>query len=317
MGGSVNMPNELNKARVSVLILAYNHENYIRQSLDGALNQQTNFSYDIWVHDDASTDGTQAILKEYQARYPDKIKLVLQETNVFQRGIKPLTTFIYPKLTSDYVAYCEGDDYWVDPTKLQKQVDFLDAHPDYSLCAHDVEVVFEEGVPTKEEFYQKPKTGNFTFEFWEEFKQHFVATPTLMARREIIQALPVNNNNVSGDIFGILFLLSRGKGYYMEEKFVVKRRNLGGITFNKSYLKTVVNGKRLLWKEVLKFAPHNCKPLVALKLAEYERNMVKEERPKSPIKLVQLILNAVRHDPYWLIGKSSKRSKRLWRAVQS
>ena len=217
----------MSKPRVSVVILAYNQENYIRQTLEGAVNQSTSFPYEIWVHDDASTDGTPEIIKEFQARYPHMIKPWLQTENQYQQGVKPLTKFIYPQLTSDYVAFCEGDDYWVSPHKLSEQVAFLDQHPDYGLCAHGVKVIFEEGVPVKENFYTVPRSGSFSFDFLDEMKNHFVSTPTLMARRTLVQEAPKNKTQVSGDIYLMLYLLSRGKGYYFEDQWVVKRRNTG------------------------------------------------------------------------------------------
>ncbi len=123
--------------KVTISCLSFNHSKYIRNTLDGFLMQKTNFKYEVIIHDDASTDGTQDIIKEYQEKYPDIIKPILQTENHYSKGIKISKTFIYPIAKGEYIAYCEGDDYWTDENKLQMQVDFLDSHPEYSACCHN------------------------------------------------------------------------------------------------------------------------------------------------------------------------------------
>lgn len=115
-----------NDILVSICCITYNHAPYIRQCLDGFLMQETNFKYEIIIHDDCSTDGTTDIIKEYAEKHPDLIVPIFQQTNQFQNGNKRiLATFVYPKARGKYIALCEGDDYWIDPEKLQKQVDIM------------------------------------------------------------------------------------------------------------------------------------------------------------------------------------------------
>ncbi len=133
------------KPKVSVCCMAYNHENFIRQALDGFVMQETDFPFEVVIHDDASTDKTTDIIREYQAKYPDIIKPIYQTENQFIKGANIINEFIHPKMQGEYVAICEGDDYWTDKTKLQKQVDFLDAHPDFSVCFHPVVVRHDDG----------------------------------------------------------------------------------------------------------------------------------------------------------------------------
>jgi len=300
------------RPKVSVLILAYNHEKYLRETLEGAVNQVTNFPFEIHVHDDASTDGTVGIIKEFQARYPERIKPLFQKENQFSQNIKPLTKFIYPNLKSEYIAFCEGDDYWTDPDKLNKQVSFLDEHVEYSFCGHDVQMKYEEGMKVKERFYNKPKEGSFSFTFLEELENHFVATPTLVARREHVVSAPVSRNLVSADLYMLLYLLSRGKGYYMADKMVVKRRNKGGITVNPEYIKKVGRGQFLLWREVLEFTPRAYRLLVKDKLAQCERQLIKNSASRGPTSLTALLYSAILHDPFWLLGLSTWRRGRIW-----
>lgn len=121
---------------VSIVCNTYNHEKYIADALEGFVMQKTNFAFEILVHDDASTDRTADIIREYEAKYPDLIKPIYQTENQYSKH--PITTFFQlPRVQGKYVAFCEGDDYWTDDHKLQKQVDALEAHPELDICAHD------------------------------------------------------------------------------------------------------------------------------------------------------------------------------------
>ncbi len=123
---------------VTIICCTYNHEKYIRDTLEGFISQETDFDYEVVVHDDASTDGTSSIVMEYADKYPFIIPVVEKE-NLFSQG--KFRAFINLKEYSSgkYVATCEGDDYWTDPHKLQKQVDFLEAHEEYAMCVHQCE----------------------------------------------------------------------------------------------------------------------------------------------------------------------------------
>jgi glycosyltransferase involved in cell wall biosynthesis len=130
---------------VTICSLAYNHERYVRDCLDGFLMQETTFPVEILIHDDASTDNTASIIREYEARYPRLIKSICQTENQFSKGKVGAPLHAYPGKRGQYIANCEADDYWTDPTKLQKQVDFLDRNPDYVICYHDAKIVDESG----------------------------------------------------------------------------------------------------------------------------------------------------------------------------
>lgn len=128
---------------VAIQCATYNHEPYIRDCLEGFVMQKTNFPFVAIVHDDASTDGTAEIVKEYAEKYPDIIKPIYETENQYSKPNKPLQKILnnaIAKTGAKYIALCEGDDYWIDPLKLQKQVDFMEANPDYGLVYTDFEI---------------------------------------------------------------------------------------------------------------------------------------------------------------------------------
>ena len=131
--------------KVSIVCNTYNHEKYIAQALDSFLAQKTDFPFEVLVHDDASTDGTAAIVRQYADKYTDIIKPILQKENQFSQGVHVTYEIQVPRVQGKYIAFCEGDDYWTDPEKLQMQYDFMESHPDYSACCHAYDMVNADG----------------------------------------------------------------------------------------------------------------------------------------------------------------------------
>ena len=119
---------------VSILCNVYNHGKYLRDALEGFVMQQTTFPFEVLVHDDASPDNSAEIIREYEEKYPEIIKPIYQTENQYSKGVRINEVFHLPRIKGKYVAACEGDDYWTDPLKLQKQYDFMEANPDYSMC---------------------------------------------------------------------------------------------------------------------------------------------------------------------------------------
>jgi len=124
--------------KLSICCITYNHEKYIGQALDGFLSQQTDFDFEIVVSDDFSKDGTAAILEAYADKYPGRLTLRLHKENI---GMIRNFTSTAEACTGKYIALCEGDDYWTDPLKLQKQVNFMEANPGYAICFHKVNIL--------------------------------------------------------------------------------------------------------------------------------------------------------------------------------
>lgn len=180
----------MNTPLVSIICATYNHVPYIRQCLEGFMMQQTTFPFEVLIHDDASTDGTTEIVQEYERKYPDIIKPVYQKENQYSKGIRIFPTYVYPKSKGKYYALCEGDDYWTDPYKLQKQVDFLEAHPDYSLVYTEYQIYTQcngtftkpgrkiyEGNVYKYILRQKVRCQTLTVCFRREVKDHIPQMP--------------------------------------------------------------------------------------------------------------------------------------------
>ena len=128
---------------VSITCLTYNHAPYLRQCLDGFVMQKTSFPIEILIYDDASEDGTQDIIREYERKYPDLIKPIYQTENQYSKGVKVEFVYNYPRAKGKYIAFCEGDDYWTDPNKLQKQIDFLERHQEHVMCSHQYKLYFQ------------------------------------------------------------------------------------------------------------------------------------------------------------------------------
>lgn len=126
---------------VTIRVLAYNHEKYIRHCLESILNQKTNVDYEVLIHEDASSDKTADIIQEYMGKYPDKIIAILRKENQYSSNIEAINQWFEENTHGKYIAYCEGDDYWTDEYKLQKQVDYLEQHQEVGLVAHRFYIV--------------------------------------------------------------------------------------------------------------------------------------------------------------------------------
>lgn len=209
---------------VSVKCLAYNHGKYINQMIKGVLNQKTNFRYELVIHDDASTDGTTQIIKEYEKKYPDIIKPIYETENQYKSGTMNQRC-IYPHIRGKYMAFCEGDDYWTDPEKLQIQVDYLETHPECSFTFHNADIIWENG-KMKREFF--PEEGikcpvwqnkNKIFNAGELIELGFIPTASIVARTtDVINSQPFCESPICGDLPLRLFLSTKGYAFYFNKK---------------------------------------------------------------------------------------------------
>lgn len=218
----------MNEVMVSICCLAYNHENYIRKTLEGFVNQKTNFKYEILIHDDASTDKTTEIIKEYEKKYPDLIKPIYQTENQYSKGIRITCALQFPRVTGKYVAMCEGDDFWTDMNKLQLQVDAMEANPNCTFCAHMVEMIKEDGTDMgkaypleevaggilKAESFMEILANKLPYPF--QTSSYFFRSEYL---KEIVEDTPqfMKMSKVL-DMPLLLFYISKGDLYYINKK---------------------------------------------------------------------------------------------------
>jgi glycosyltransferase involved in cell wall biosynthesis len=147
---------------VSVLCATYNQEKYIGQCLEGFIIQKTNFPFEIIINDDASTDNTPKIIKEYADKYPNIIKPIYQKENQYSKGISIFDSCLFPNAKGKYLAFCEGDDFWTDENKLQIQYDIMEKNPNFHFCVHKVQVINEKGenIRTRPSFNLQEKLMN-------------------------------------------------------------------------------------------------------------------------------------------------------------
>lgn len=219
------------KPMVTISMATYNHENFIIKSIEGVLMQQTNFDFEIIIKEDFSNDRTREIVVEYQKKYPHIIRLWLCKENLYSQKLKPrLDAFARGR----YIAKCEGDDYWTDPFKLQKQVDFLEANPEYSLvCGGFIsknDETGEEKVELKEVEASPDHTEKgFDITLERLLKQWLTKTLTLMYRKSALDLKEYQKYKYAKDFHLNYELLKKGKGYYMKEIFGVYHVHDGGV----------------------------------------------------------------------------------------
>ncbi len=171
--------------KVSVTIITYNQERFIRQTLESVLMQEVDFEFEIVIGDDCSTDNTRKILLEYQGRHPGKIRLLPTENN---QGLVRNFMRTYKACNGEYVATLDGDDYWTSSRKLQKQVDFLDNHRDFALCFHPVTMEFEDGSKPDRIF---PEIRAETYSLENLLQSNFIPTCSVMFRNGVFGNIPV------------------------------------------------------------------------------------------------------------------------------
>lgn len=293
---------------VSIQCLVYNHEQYLRQCLDGFVMQKTNFAFEAIVHDDASTDGSANIIREYAEKYPDIIKPLYETENQYSKKDGSLRRIINAAFapSSKYIALCEGDDYWTDPYKLQKQVDFLEAHGDVSLVFTRCHVLLKDEFIDDE--YPNFKGINDCFFNSEQiYSKWIIPTASVLYRRELYKYY--NDARIyAGDIVLNLSMAEQGDVYGMSDYTTVYRINENGLTLSRK------NNSLEMWenyvghihflRENFKSVPQKCYSRELLNVytnifsikyneGKYDFNILKQIFLISPVKAVELGLGKI------------------------
>lgn len=212
---------EKDRPLVAIQCITYNHEPYISDTLEGFVMQKTKFPFVAIVHDDASTDGTADIIRKYAEKYPDIIKPIFETENQYSKRDGSITRIMNEaciKTGAKYIAFCEGDDYWTDPLKLQKQVNFLEANPKYVYTCHNYTIINSNGdVIGQSQSPIKLKNDELGFEFTKEdaFRlTWFTKTLTCVFPSNILEQIDLEKYNEPRDTHLVYEILNHGKGYY-------------------------------------------------------------------------------------------------------
>lgn len=233
--------------KVIIRCLVYNHEPYLRDCLEGFVMQQTNFPFKAVVHDDASTDNSAAIIREYAEKYPHIIEPIYETENQYSKHDGSLAKIMNTATLgrSAYLAYCEGDDYWIDPLKLQKQVDFLDANPDYAMCFSAC--VIKKANESLSIDFQGEKIESRDYSATEMLQTWCVPTASICIRAEVAKDQRIcqyDKRKTCGDIFVVLTAAHHGNVRGMQDKMTVYRVNPSSVMQRKG-----------TEEEVLRFQP--------------------------------------------------------------
>ena len=215
------------RPKVSVCVITYNHEPYIRQCLDSILNQQVSFEFDIVIGEDKSTDGTGDIVREYEQRYPGVISVI---SPVVNGGGQANFERAYTACKGQYIAYVDGDDYWSSVTKLQKQVDLLDLHPEYAMCIHDVEIMEEGNIPKGRSLPSFADGAVFSVKDVI-LRGWFIASASMVIRNTERNFFPEWIKDVQcGDLAFQLLVTAEGDIGYIGKKLAVYRLNTSSVS---------------------------------------------------------------------------------------
>lgn len=215
------------KPLVSIDCITYNQEKYIARTIDSFLMQKTNFNYEILIHDDASTDNTPEIIKRYEKKYPRKIRVIYQKENQYSQG-KDIWSINSARAAGKYITLCEGDDFWIDPLKLQKQVEYMENNPKTSVIVHSAIVVDAQTSKKTDHIRPSKESRYFSTEEVIAGDGGLVATNSMLFRRKYFKNLPKFYKNCPvGDYPLMIHLALEGKVYYLDEYMSAYQINTG------------------------------------------------------------------------------------------
>lgn len=223
------------KPLVTISCITYNHENYIREAIESFLMQKTTFPVEINIHDDASTDGTADIIREYEEKFPKVMfNVIYQSENQYSKQKGIIAKIQHERAQGKYYAICEGDDYWIDPLKLQKQVRFLKENPEYILTHTNCNFLYEEKGSIREsacKTYLNQKKLNREDLFYAIIHNKInIITPSVVFRRKFIEKIKNDRKFKMGDTPLWLTLSQFGKFHFLDEPTTVYRISRGSVT---------------------------------------------------------------------------------------
>ena len=218
----------MGKCEVSVICITYNQDRYLERALESMLSQKTEFDYEIILHDDVSTDLTKDIIRKYADKYPNKIRAIFETENQYSKGVNFVIPIIRDIAKGRYIAFCEGDDFWIDEKKLQLQYEAMEEHPECDMCACWGCTVTEDGNNVVSQI--RPRNENCVLPIEDVILgggQYLVTAGLFFRKRAFDDELPFENVialDYAQQIKGAL----RGGAYYIDKKMAVYRRNAVG-----------------------------------------------------------------------------------------
>lgn len=250
---------------VSVMCLTYNHEKYIEDALKGFLIQETEFPFEVLIHDDASTDRTADIIREYEKKYPHIVKPVYQKENQWSRDKSVIRKAQYGRVQGKYIALCEGDDYWTNQYKLQKQVDFLEKNKNYSVCFHLIESNKEDVA----QYFNKKSKKVLTYK--DTLKEKQGHTLSMVYKNECFSDEYIKRGSglLVLDWAVELILLLQGKGYVINEVMGFYRKHESSVSVNKEFYKKSIEAQLLFLIRIIPIIKTNKKIIVSYYVVYY------------------------------------------------
>lgn len=229
---------------VSIRCFVYNQVKYVRQCLDGFVMQKTNFPFEAIVHDDASTDGSAEVIKEYAQKYPHIIKPIFETENLYSKHDGSLEKVMDAQMRGKYIAVCEGDDYWIDPLKLQKQVDFLESHPEFVCSCHRYniynELAKEMTLAPNKYFDNKKGKSEYFFDLKYPFQEDWITkTLTCVYRKSALDTSVLKQYKYARDVHWVYYILLKGQGVCHSFVGGVYRKNPYSVFGSQSRVKQI------------------------------------------------------------------------------
>lgn len=272
---------------VSIHCLVFNHGPYIRNAIEGFLMQETSFPFEILIHDDASTDNSASIINEYATKHPHLIKPLYQKENQYSKGVDVTYDFQISRALGKYIAICEGDDYWTDPKKLQKQVDFLENNPDFGLVYTDFDKLFNNSGTIRISLFKNGEEVPYTeFEDILENKP-YLAPCTWVYRKEFT---PQKRGNYTDWSYTILLDIAKeSRIKYLDDTTAVYRLLPESASHSKS-IKKQFNYMKGVYQIQMEYAAKYC----------VENNVIEKINSKYFVEIF----------PYAVAGKDKDTTKR-------
>jgi len=316
----------MNTPKVTIICNSYNHEKYINKALDSFIMQKVDFSFKILIHDDASTDNTLKIIKEYMKRYPKLIKTIFEKSNQYSKGIRGITAKkIMPIIKSRYIALCEGDDYWTDENKLQKQVDFLDKNPSHTICFHSAIIKFDNNMKQDQIMPSPQYPIAFTLENL--LGDNYIPTSSILYRKINYSAIS-KKNFTPGDWYLNIYHASKGKIGFIDMPMSVYYRHSKGIWFeslkdsDKLYITQGTYILTMFFESLNLFSTKDkLRSIIELKIIDllskfvkidkkFKTTLVEKSLIAHPIEIVKLYTRMVSKNQSFFISENLKLKER-------